>query len=213
GSLVPRAASLLARIGYRNLAVLQGGNQGWRQAGYEVFSGENVPSKAFGEVVEIQAATPHISAYELRERLAKGEDLIVVDGRTPEEFYNFSIPGARSVPNAELAYRIRELAPDPKTLVVVNCAGRTRSIIGAQTLLDLGIPNPVVSLQDGTMAWLLAGHELKHGRRTALPEPGTKHLEDARENARALSQRSGVKTIDDAQLAAFAKDENRNLYR
>ncbi|MET4580059.1 rhodanese-like domain-containing protein [Ottowia thiooxydans] len=213
GSALQVAAEKLQRLGYTELSILEGGTLGWEAAGYEVFTGDNVPSKALGEVIEVQAKTPHIDVATLRAKLQAGENLVIVDGRTPEEFYNFSLPGAHSVPNAELPYRIRELAPDPKTLVVVNCAGRTRSIIGAQTLLDAGIPNPVVSLQDGTMAWLLAGHELKHGRRTALPEPGAQHLEAAREKARALSQRSGVKTIDDAQLAAFAQDDSRNLYR
>jgi len=52
-------------------------------------------------------------------------------------------PVTNVLPGAELVYRIRELAPDPNTFVVVNCAGRTRSIVGAQTLIDAGIPNRV----------------------------------------------------------------------
>ncbi|WP_051237073.1 rhodanese-like domain-containing protein [Ottowia thiooxydans] len=213
GSLLQAAAEKLQRLGYTQVSLLEGGTLGWEAAGYELFSGDNVPSKALGEVIEVETKTPHIDVAALNAKLKSGEKLVIVDGRTPEEFYNFSLPGAHSVPNAELPYRIRELAPEPDTLVVVNCAGRTRSIIGAQTLLDAGIPNPVVSLQDGTMAWLMAGHELKHGRRTALPEPSAHHLEAARVQARALSQRSGVQTIDDAQLASFAEDDSRNLYR
>lgn len=212
GSLLDEAAQILSRLGYLQIFVLEGGTNAWQSAGYEVFSGENVPSKALGEVVEIQAHTPHINAQTLHFKLQAGENLVVVDGRTPEEFYNFSIPGAHSVPNAELPYRIREIAPDPSTLVVVNCAGRTRSIIGAQTLIDAGIPNPVVSLQDGTMAWLLAGHELKHGRHISLPEPSEQHLEQARRNAEVLLQKSRVSVIDSARLEQFRNDTSRSIY-
>eukprot|EP01032_Pedospumella_encystans_P037728 gene37728-42734_t len=114
---------------------------------------------------------PRISVDELHQRVERGDDIVVVDSRTPEEFADFSLPFAHSLPGAELVYRIHEFAPRPETLVVVNCAGRTRSIVGAQTLIDAGIPNPVVSLKDGTMAWLLAGRTLSHGRSAPLPEP------------------------------------------
>ena len=57
-----------------------------------------------------------------------------------------SIPTGVSVPGAELVYRVGALAPRPETLVVVNCAGRTRSIIGAQSLVNAGIPNRVAAL-------------------------------------------------------------------
>ncbi|WP_459655385.1 rhodanese-like domain-containing protein, partial [Achromobacter xylosoxidans] len=59
--------------------------------------------------------------------------------------------------------RAHGLAPDPKTTIVVNCAGRTRSIIGAQTLINLGVPNPVYALENGTQGWYLADFELDHG--------------------------------------------------
>ncbi|MES2483191.1 MAG: rhodanese-like domain-containing protein [Pseudomonadota bacterium] len=211
-SLVNVAAARLQRLGYTDLSVLAGGTLAWEAAGLEVFTGENVPSKAYGEFIEVEAHTPWIDVEGLRSRIASGEKLVIVDGRTPEEFANFSLPGAHSVPNGELALRIRELAPDPKTLVVVNCAGRTRSIVGAQTLIDAGLPNPVVSLKDGTMAWLLAGHTLDHGRVTPLPEPTPEHVAAARVGAQAWSRRAGVRSIDTAELARLEADSSRTIY-
>ncbi|KAA8996448.1 hypothetical protein FJU30_21900 [Affinibrenneria salicis] len=213
GSLLEQAASRLINLGYRNLALLSGGTQAWRQAGLEIFIDENVPSKALGEVVEIQAHTPNITVEELRQRQANGEKLVIVDGRTPEEFDNFSLPGAHNVPNGELPYRIRELAPDPETLVVVNCAGRTRSIIGAQTLIDAGLPNRVAALTNGTMAWLLADQPLNKGRRTRLPQPGAQHLSAAREQAHQLTQQAGLTILDASALAALRVNPARTLYQ
>lgn len=213
-SLAHQAAAKLVRLGWRNVSVLAGGTQGWAAAGYELFSGSNVPSKAFGEVIEHQKHTPWISVDELHERVERGDDIVVVDSRTPEEFADFSLPFAHSLPGAELVYRIQELAPRPETLVVVNCAGRTRSIVGAQTLIDAGIPNPVVSLKDGTMAWLLAGRKLTHGRAAPLPEPGERTRQDARARAEDVAARAGVRRIDAATLARFeAESDERSLYR
>ena len=103
---------------------------------------------------------------------------------------------------------------DPDTLVVVNCAGRTRSIVGAQTLIDAGIPNRVVSLRDGTMAWLLGGRTLAQGRDTSLPEPGPATLALARERAARVAERAGVRRIDLTELALLeAQQEQHTLYR
>ena len=213
-ALAHQAAAKLVRLGWRNVSVLAGGTQGWAAAGYELFSGSNVPSKAFGEVIEHQKHTPWISVDELHERVERGDDIVVVDSRTPEEFADFSLPFAHSLPGAELVYRIQALAPRPETLVVVNCAGRTRSIVGAQTLIDAGIPNPVVSLKDGTMAWLLAGRKLSHGRAAPLPEPGEHARQAARGRAESVAARAGVRRIDAATLARFeAESDERSLYR
>ena len=97
-----------------------------------------------------------------------GEDMVIVDGRTVAEFQKMNIPGGICCPNGELALRIGELVPDPKTKIVVNCAGRTRSIIGAQTLIDFGVPNPIVALENGTQGWFLAGLKLENGASAAL---------------------------------------------
>ncbi|WCM93378.1 rhodanese-like domain-containing protein [Acidovorax sp. NCPPB 2350] len=214
GTLAHEAAARLSRLGWRNVSVLAGGTEGWAAAGHEVFSGTNVPGKAFGEVIEHEKHTPWITADELHERVERGDDLVVVDSRTPEEFAAFSLPFAHSLPGAELVYRIGEVAPDPATLVVVNCAGRTRSIVGAQTLIDAGIPNRVVSLRNGTMDWLLTGRALAHGRGAALPEPSPATLPAARERAEAVARRAGVRRIDAAALARLEADgAERTLYR
>ncbi|MBV8889469.1 MAG: sulfurtransferase [Alphaproteobacteria bacterium] len=211
--LADRAAGKLMMMGYRNIAVMAGGVQGWAAAGYELFTGVNVPSKAFGELVEHRCGTPHIAAAELKKRLDAGEEVLIVDSRPLPEFRNMSIPGALDCPGAELVYRVPDRLPSPETLVVVNCAGRTRSIIGAQSLRNAGLPNPIMALENGTMGWELAGLELMRGREDMLPRPSSQGLRRAQELADAVAQRFGIQRIDDAALARFKGEaERRTLY-
>jgi|FEC22Drversion2_1045045.scaffolds.fasta_scaffold00776_6 rhodanese-related sulfurtransferase len=213
-NLAERAVERLRAVGYSDVSALKGGVAAWRAAGLETYTGIHVLSKAFGEFVEHNYGTPRISARDLKAKIDAGEDLIVLDGRTVAEFEDFSIPGAYACPNAELPYRAPGLIPSPDTLVVVNCAGRTRSIIGAQALLNAGIPNKVVSLENGTMAWLFEGFELDSGRANLAPTPTAGALVKAREVAERLRRRFGVQTIDRAGLAALERDgASRTLYR
>ncbi len=207
-----RAAARMTTLGYSDVAILSGGVDSWQAAGYEIFKGVNVPCKAFGEVVEHAAHTPSISADELNAMIEANDDIVVVDGRTPEEFNRMNIPRGISVPNAEMVYRIHDIAPSPDTTVVVNCAGRTRSIIGAQTLINAGIPNKVVALRAGTMGWTLAGHTLEHGNTRRFPEVSKDGMERAKATAEKIAATYGVKRIDRATLDAWRADERRNLY-
>jgi rhodanese-related sulfurtransferase len=211
--LAERAAAKLAAMGYRDLAVMAGGAHGWAAAGYELFTGVNVPSKAFGELVEHRCETPHIAAAELQRRLDAGENVLIVDSRPIGEFRNMSIPGAFDCPGAELVYRVPDRVPSPETLVVVNCAGRTRSIIGAQSLRNAGLANPVVALENGTMGWEMAGLELARGREDALPPPSPNGLRRAQALSNKVAERFAIRRIDDAALDRFrAEAEQRTLY-
>jgi rhodanese-related sulfurtransferase len=140
-SLALAAATRLQALGYRNVRVLAGGLQAWKAAGNELITGLNSLSKALGEFVERRYHTPKIMAAELRNLIASGGDVVVLDTRPLEEFNHISIPGGIAAPGAELLYRFFDAVPSPATRVVVNCAGRTRAIIGAQALLNADVPN------------------------------------------------------------------------
>ena len=189
----------LTVLGYTDTAVLDGGIDAWAAAGGELYSGINVPSKLFGELVEAHFRTPHVTADELAGWLADGRDLVVLDSRTRREFNRMSIPSGRSCPGAELVRRVQDLVDD-STTVVVNCAGRTRSIMGAQSLRSAGLANQVFALKDGTMGWELAGLQLDHGRDDRAPEPSPAGRAQAAAAARAVAHRCGVRTIDNEQL-------------
>jgi rhodanese-related sulfurtransferase len=101
------------------------------------------------------------------------------------------------------------MVPSPDTFVVVNCGGRTRSIIGAQSLIDAGVPNRVVSLKDGTMAWHLAGLGVASGATGRAPEVSAEGIAAARQRADAVARRYGVRVIDRATLADWRREAGR----
>ncbi len=199
-----RAAARLSRLGYTDVAVMKGGLEAWRDAGYEVFTGVNVPSKAFGEVVEHENDTPRIDAADLQKLVDAGTDLVILDSRPMPEFNNMSIPGGIDCPGAELVYRARDLAPNPETLVVVNCAGRTRSIIGAQSLINAGLPNKVIALKNGTMGWHLAGLKVARGETRSFGPQGPAAATFAQAAAANVASRMNIRKIDKAGLEQLA---------
>jgi len=208
-----RAADALGRLGYTQIRALEGGAPAWAAAGYTLYEGVNLPSKTFGELVEHELDTPRISADELAEMHKSGGDFIILDGRTPEEYVRFNIPGGISCPNADLPLRFDDLVPTRETTVVINCAGRTRSIIGAQTLINFGIANRVVALENGTQGWALAGRELETGAgripaRAVMPAS----MARAKERAAKTAETYNVSFVDSQTLYAWQNDDARTTF-
>src|SRR5262245_8110543 len=161
------AAHTLAEFGY-DVSVLDGALLGWEHEGHPTVSGVNVPSKAFGEKVHHERTIPEISPEELRSLQEGVADLIIFDVRTPEEYGRFCIPGGLNVPGGDLILWAEALRRKPDTAIVVNRAGRARSIIGTAAVLRLGL-NSVRALKNGTMGWGVGGIRLgiaaRQGRR------------------------------------------------
>jgi rhodanese-related sulfurtransferase len=210
--LAERAADVLRRAGYTDVSALDGGVAAWAAAGLELFSGVNVPSKAFGEFVEHASATPSIAADELDGLIRGGTDMVVLDSRPFDEYQRVSIPTAVNVPGAELVLRIHDIAPSPETMVVVNCAGRTRSIIGAQSLINAGVPNKVVALRNGTMGWNLAGLTCESGMARRAPDVSGSGRAWAKAAAERVARRFDIARIDLATLERWRADGARTLY-
>lgn len=208
-----RAEQRLAELGYTSLHVLAGGTQAWEAAGFRLFAGVNVPSKAFGELVEHVCHTPRVTATQLAAMQAAGKDLVVLDGRPVSEYRQMNIPGSICCPNGELVYRFDEIVRQPQTTVVINCAGRTRSIIGAQTLINFGVPNPVFALENGTQGWYLNDLQLEHGSNRRYPtiDAGA-NLGSKQDAARRMAERSGVRWVDGEMVSAWCAEKSRTTY-
>jgi rhodanese-related sulfurtransferase len=212
GGLADQAAAIMAGAGYSDVSILTGGIKAWAEAGFELFGGFNVVSKMFGEYVEHRFAPPRIAIPDLKAKMEAGEDVVIVDSRPFGEYTRVTIPGSTNLPGAELVYRLRDLVPDPKTPVVVNCGGRTRAIIGCQSLINAGIPNPVTALENGTMGWHLAGFDAEHGARRRAGPVSDGALDWARRAAADVARRFKVATITRGELARLRSDEARTLY-
>ncbi len=211
--LSERAAQALKQLGYTNLQILDGGAPAWEAAGFTLYQGVNLPSKTFGELVELVYNTPTITAGDLKVMQDRGDNVIILDGRTPEEFQNFNIPGGISCPNAELPLRFDAIVDDPNKTVVINCAGRTRSIIGAQTLIDFGIKNKVVALENGTQGWALFDLELERGADRFAPNIiNDDSLASAKLRARVLAEKRSIPFVNIESVRKWQLDLRRTTY-
>jgi rhodanese-related sulfurtransferase len=203
----------LYALGYTSVSVLEGGIKGWEAAGYEVYSGVNVPSKAFGEFIEHEEGTPSLSADEVHQMMQDGEDMIILDSRPFTEFNWASIPSGLCCSGAELVYRAFSTIPSPDTKVIVNCAGRTRSIIGAQSLINAGLPNNVYALRNGIMGWRLSGLKPAAGESNWAPMPNAAGLSKSMDAAEGVASRFDVTQIEAAELVLWrAERTSRSLF-
>jgi rhodanese-related sulfurtransferase len=204
------AADSIAAFGYENVSFLDGGLPGWQKAGLPTVSGVNVPSKTFGEKVHHERTIPEISPEELKGLREQGADLRIFDMRTPEEYGRFCIPGGVNVPGGDLILWAEALKRKPETTVVVNCAGRTRSIIGTAGLLRLGVNN-VRSLKNGTMGWVLAGYDLESTPSKAAPVPPPESRKQALEIALGIASEERIPWISVPELVALLSSNDSGV--
>jgi len=201
------------QMGYSNIAIIEGGIEGWINAGYRLFDGINVPSKSFGELIEKNFHTPSITAKELFQKQTNDENYIVIDGRPFEEYNKMSIPKSICCPNAELLYRVSSHVKDINTEIIINCAGRTRSIIGAQTLIDFGIENKVKALENGTQGWFLSDLSLEHNKNEYLEvNPDNIEVQKLQNKVLKLTNCLNIDLIDFEEAQALIIDKDKSTF-
>jgi adenylyltransferase/sulfurtransferase len=110
--------------------------------------------EGFCGVPAVAAGIPEVAAAAVRAAMERGEDLLLLDVRQPEEFAIARIEGARLVPLGELEARIGELAEWRGRRVVVTCHHGPRSARGAAILRQHGFRR-VENLTGGIEAWSL----------------------------------------------------------
>ncbi|OUY07613.1 rhodanese homology domain-containing protein [Acinetobacter populi] len=203
----------LQQLGYQQLSLLEGDLNAWQAAGGELFIDVNSASKAFGEWVEHFKHTPSLSAQEVKQLIDQNDNIVILDARRYDEYQTMSIPQGVSVPGAELVLRAQDIVKDSETKIIVNCAGRTRSLIGTQSLINARIPHQVYALRNGTIGWTLAGQTLATQQAAQYKDfSGQNDRQSILDNAKDLAQRAGVKTIDLAQLTQLRAETERTTY-
>ena len=213
------AAATLVALGYRDVAVLDGGVAAWRRAGLPTASGAQVSSKAFGRRVGDLERVPTIDIETLRRWQQEGRRIALCDVRGADEHTEGCIPGAVSLPGFEAISHALDMAAEADVVVLCSSA-RTRSFVVARTMIDLGLGN-VVALDGGALAWRLDGHELELGSRRRRVKPSTAGRQFAELGSARLAKHCGIGQIEAAELAAliyatggnFSAFDLRNLGR
>lgn len=185
-----RLAALTCRtLGYTDVRVLAGGVEGWVASGEEPVYGVNVLGKTFGEVLSVTDQVHQVEPDELARLIDEGA--VVIDARTRSEYDKGHIPGAVHVPGGELVPQALRAGLDASSRtrpVVVHCAGRTRSIVGAYLLAEAGLDD-VHALRNGTMAWVMSGRELERVGRQELPRETAVEPIEAAAKARCFAEK------------------------
>src|ERR1700761_798295 len=197
GARDPRATlagETLSAFGYRDVSTLDGGVAAWRHAGLPIVSGTQVSSKAFGRRIGDLERVPSVDVPTLRRWLDEGRRVALCDVRSAEEHTEGCIPGAVSLPGFEIVSHALDMAAESDVIVLCSSA-RTRSLIVARTLIDLGLSD-VMTLDGGALAWRLAGHELEQGSRRRRVRPSKPARQFAELGSARLAKHFGVERIE-----------------
>lgn len=211
--LAELAARRLQALHYTNIQLLEGGVAAWQAAGFERFKGLYSAGKAFGELLEHTYQTPGISAATLKQLQDQQAPLILLDPRSFAEHAARHLPQAISCPGEELIYRFHDLVPADDIPVVVACGGRTRGILGAQTLRQAGVRNPVHYLEDGNHGWQLAGYSLTQATPVRQEgQPSAAARQAGQQLSQQLARQAGINPIDQATLTQWLAESGRTTY-
>lgn len=120
---------------------------------YEEFCGlrPSVEAEAQAAVTASQSSQTEITAVELKQRLDRGDKLVIVDVREPNEYQINRIPGSQLIPLGEIPRRYAEL--DPEEEIVVQCKMGGRSAKAADYLRTVGFKR-VLNLKGGILDWV-----------------------------------------------------------
>ncbi|MDM0035130.1 rhodanese-like domain-containing protein [Variovorax sp. J22P271] len=205
----PRAATLLARLGYTDVRVLAGGTVAWQAAGLALIDGYATLVKAFGGQVLARHATPTLPGAALRALREAGRAATLVDARPADEYAFLSLPGGHNHAGTELALRQWPTEGQGGPWLV-HCFSRTRGIIGSTTLRLLGHAD-VHFLEDGVMQWALDGAPVLSDAQPAADLPIAPD-EELRRRAEALIERHELPSLPPDALPRLRSESDRTLY-
>jgi adenylyltransferase/sulfurtransferase len=107
---------------------------------------------------EARQVVPEEGPEALKARLDRGERLVLIDVRDPDEYRDGYIEPAVNISRGFLEFRVGTAVSDPHTPIVLYCQTGLRSVLAAKALKDLGFTN-VTNLAGGYQKWVQSGFQ------------------------------------------------------
>jgi len=99
---------------------------------------------------EAKVTESEIEVTEVKEKLDRGDDFVLIDVREPHEYQICNIPAAKLIPLGEVGKRLGEL--DPEADIVIHCKSGMRSARACGILKAAGFKH-VRNMKGGILAW------------------------------------------------------------
>ena len=116
-------------------------------------------------------ATPHVMAKDVKKQMDSGEEFVLVDIRTREEYDAAHLQGALYADRGLLEWMVPHKIPDPDARIYLYCRAGARGALAAKRLMELGYTN-VTNIYDGFRGWVMEGFPVynRHGEFTLSPD-------------------------------------------
>src|SRR3954469_12446990 len=115
---------------------------------YHQFCGVPAPAEAATE--EKKGTDDEIEVTEVKEKLDRGDNFVLIDVREPHEYQICNIPAAKLIPLGQIGQQVGEL--DPTADIVVHCKSGMRSAKACGILRQAGFQH-VRNMKGGILAW------------------------------------------------------------
>lgn len=100
------------------------------------------------------------NVIEVKQRLYRGENLLLVDVREESEWEQGHLPGAHYLGKGVIERDVERMFPDPGAEIILYCGGGFRSALAADSLTKMGYTK-VISMDGGIRGWREAGLPLE----------------------------------------------------
>ena len=120
------------------------------------------PPRFLKLVEDAKSRVRETTVDEIKARLDRGEEFVLVDVREESEWQKDHLPGAIHMGKGVIERDVEQKVPDLKTELVLYCGGGFRSALAADNLQKMGYTN-VISMDGGVRGWREKGYSMTKG--------------------------------------------------
>lgn len=121
-----------------------------------------LPIAAFGGH-GVEDSVDNLSAERVKQLMDAGEKLVFIDMRSAKEYQEKRLPGARSIPLAEVANRFSEIPKSGRVILYCDC--KPYDVADRAVFLEYRGFRNIFIMPEGYAGWVKRGYPLETNRR------------------------------------------------